>query len=283
MGTRMQVGIRLHDVAPGTIEERAAIAHEQGFTCAHIALSKLVKDYSVDDSALTPGYATYLRHVFEKNMLDIAVLGNYLNLATPDKEELRRAQERYKAHLRFASLLGCSVVGTETGAPNTEYRFEPACRSEEALDLFIDNLYPVVEWAEKCGVILAIEPVTKHIVYNAKRARRVLDTIDSPNLQIIFDPVNLLDESNYRDHRQIIKDAIDTIGRDVAIVHVKDLIIVGGQAISVAAGQGIIDYSDLIEFIEKDKPYIQCTLENTNPENAVAARLFFEGGAVREV
>ena len=27
----------------------------------------------------TPGYALYLRHLFEKNGIDIAVLGNYLN------------------------------------------------------------------------------------------------------------------------------------------------------------------------------------------------------------
>lgn len=39
---------------------------------------------------------------------------------------------------------------------------------------------PVVEYAEKLGVIVAIEPVCRHIVNNAKRARKVLDAIDSP-------------------------------------------------------------------------------------------------------
>ena len=46
------------------------------------------------------------------------------------------------------------------------------------------------------GVIMAIEPVYKHIVCNPIRARKVLVTIASPNLQIFFDPVNLLDISN---------------------------------------------------------------------------------------
>lgn len=281
MKTRLQIGIRLHDVAPGTIEERAGMAHEQGFKCAHIALSKLVREYSADDSALTAGYATYLRHVFKKNELDIAVLGNYLNLATPDKAELKKNVARYKAHLRFASMLGCSVVGTETGCPNVSYSYEPACRSEEALKLFIDNLQPVVECAEKCGVMLAIEPVVRHIVYSPERARRVLDTIASPNLRIIFDPVNLLDETNCADHRAIIRNAIDVFGQEVEIVHVKDFDLVDGKMISCPAGLGIMDYSDLIEYIERDKPYIQCTLEDTQPHNAVAARKFFEGGAVR--
>lgn len=277
MKTRLQVGIRLHDVAPGTIEERAKMAHEQGFKCAHIALAKLVKDYSTDDSALTAGYATYLRHVFDENKLDIAVLGNYLNLATPDKDELKKSVERYKAHLRFASMLGCSVVGTETGAPNVRYEYEPACRSEESLKLFIDRLNPIVEYAEKSGVILALEPVIRHIVYSPERARKVLDTIDSPNLRIIFDPVNLLDESNIHDYRAVIRNAIDILGKDVEVIHVKDFDIADGQVISCAAGTGIMDYTDLIEFIERDKPYIQCTLEETQPHNAVAARKYFEG------
>ena len=281
MKTRMQVGIRLHDVAPGTIEERAAMAHAQGFKCAHIALSKLIKDYSTGDAALTPGFATYLKHVFADNQLDIAVLGNYLNLATPDEAALKANIARYEAHLRFASLLGCSVVGTETGAPNVDYHTEPACRSEEALKIFMENLRPVVECEEKCGVIIAIEPVIRHIVYNPERARRVLDEIASPNLQIIFDPVNLLDETNCADHRAVIRNAIDVFGPEVTIVHVKDFNLVDGRLISMAAGTGIMDYTDLIEFIEHDKPYIQCTLEDTVPENAEGARIFFENGAVR--
>ena len=49
-----------------------------------------------------------------------------------------------------------------------------------------------------------------------------------------------------------------------------------GKVISMAAGQGIMDYSDLIHFMKKDKPYIHATLEDTVPENAVAAREFME-------
>ena len=112
------------------------------------------------------------------------------------------------AHIRFASLLGAGVVGTETGAPNEAYQFEERSHSEEALAIFIRNLRPVVEYAQKMGVIVAIEPVYKHIVCSPKRARRVLDEIASPNLQIIFDPVNLLDICNYKDREAIIAEAI---------------------------------------------------------------------------
>ena len=56
----MQLGIRLHDIKKAPLEERLAIAKEQGFLCGHLALSKVITEYPVDDGALTPGYAMYL-------------------------------------------------------------------------------------------------------------------------------------------------------------------------------------------------------------------------------
>ena len=272
----MQLGIRLHDVAGATLEEKLANAKAQGFACGHVALSKVISQYSVADSALTPGLAMYIKKQFSKYDLDIAVLGNYLNLANPDPQKLASIQKRYMTHIRFAALLGCGVVGTETGAPNEEYRYEPACRSEEALDTFITNLKPVVRYAENMGVIIAIEPVIRHIVYNPKRARQVLDAIASPNLQIILDPVNLLDERNAADHRRIIQEAIDLLGEDVAVVHLKDFKVQDGKLLSMGAGMGEMDFTGLMRFIKKEKPYIHATLEDTKPDNAVAARLFIQ-------
>ena len=268
----MQLGIRFHDTKALPLEERLAEVNRQGFSCVHVALSKVIKENSVAPEALTPGYAMYLKRLFEAQKLDIAVLGCYLNLANPNPDKLKEIVEKYKAHIRFAAHLGCGVVGTETGAPNEEYKYEPACHSEKALELFIKNVKPIVEYAEKMGVIFAIEPVWKHIVCNPVRARRVLDEINSPNLQIILDPVNLLDISNYKDQVAIVEEAIDVLGKDVAVVHIKDYVVKDGKLESVAAGNGCMDYTAIMKFIKERKPYIHTTLENTVPENAVKAK-----------
>lgn len=272
----MQLGIRLHDVKKAPIEERVQIAREQGFACAHVALSKLISEYPTDDGALTPGFACYLKRVFQKNDMDMAVLGCYLNLANPNQESLKKIQNRYLTHLRFASLCGVGVVGTETGAVNEKYQFEEANHSMEALNVFVNNLRPVVEYAEKMGVILAIEPVYKHIVWNPVQARKVLDTINSPNLQIIFDPVNLLDLSNYRERDAIFEEAIDLLGPDIAMIHIKDFVIKDGKMDSVAAGTGEMNYDRIMKFIKERKPFVHVTLENTVPENAVQSRKFIQ-------
>lgn len=273
----MQLGIRLHDIKQAPLAERLAIAREQGFSCGHLALGKVISEYPVDDGALTPGLALYLKKLFEKNELDVAVLGCYLNLANPNEESLAKIKKRYLANIRFASLLGAGVVGTETGAVNEKYRFEERNHSEEALGIFIRNLRPVVEYAEKMGVIFAIEPVYKHIVCNPKRARRVLDEIGSPNLQIIFDPVNLLDLPNYQNREEIFAEAVEVLGDDIAVVHIKDFVVKDGELVSVAAGTGEMDYSQIIRFLKERKPFVHATLENTVPENAVEARTYIQG------
>ena len=268
----IRYGLRLHDAAKLPLEEQLKTVRAQGFTCVHLALSK-IQGMTADPAALTPGYAMYLKHAFADAGLDIAVLGNYLNLATPDADALKKNQEKYTAHLRFASMLGVGVVGTETGNPNTGYTYDPQkSHSDEALETFITNLRPVVRDAERFGVILAIEPVWRHIVYCPKRARTVLDEINSPNLQIIFDPVNLLDEANIDRREEVLEEAMTLLEKEIAVIHLKDYKKETGVRTCMAAGLGDMDYRPVLKFAKEKKPFIQATLENTKPENAAEAR-----------
>lgn len=272
----MRLGIRAHDVQYAPIDELIPYIHNQGFKCMHIALKKSIKEFKPTIETMTPGLAMHLKELCTDNKVDVAVLGCYLNLCNPDPEQLAQIMEQYKAHIRFASILGCAVVGTETGAVNTEYKFEPANHSEEALQVFIKNIRPVVEYAEKMGVIFAIEPVYKHVVYNLERARKVLDAINSPNLQIIFDPVNVLSVDNVKDQDAIIQQAFDLLGDDIAVVHAKDFVVENNEIKSIAAGTGGLNYRLLLKLIKEHKPYVHVTLENTVPENAIATREFME-------
>lgn len=272
----MRIGVRGHDMEPAPIEELVANIRKKGFCCTQLALPKAIHDFNVSEEAMTPGMALYLKQVFADNKVDVAVLGCYHNLANPNKEQLKKTMDTYKAHIRFASLLGCGVVGTETGAVNEAYKYEPANHSEEALQIFIENLRVIVDYAEKMGVIFAIEPVWGHIVYDLKRARRVLDTIDSPNLQIIFDPVNTICIENYEKQDELLNEAFTLLKNDIAIIHAKDFIVENGQVKSVPSGKGMLNYDLLMKLIKEHKPYINVLLENTKPDNAIETREFVE-------
>lgn len=272
----MRLGIRAHDTKYAPLEELIPNIHNLGFKCMHIALSKSIKEFKPDICTMTPGLAMYMKELCIENKVDIAVLGCYLNLCNPDPEQHKQIVEKYKAHIRFASVLGCGVVGTETGAVNVEYKYEPANHTEEALNLFIENLKPIVKYAEQFGVIIAIEPVWKHIVCTIERARKVLDAIDSSNLQIIFDPVNVLYTGNIDRQDEIIEQAFDLLRDEIAVVHCKDYVVEGDELKSIAAGTGGLNYPLLLKKIKQYKPYVHCTLENTVPENAIATRDFME-------
>lgn len=270
----MRIGIRAHDMEQLPLEQVIPKIHEKGFHCMHIALKKSIKDFQVTDATLTPGLAMYMKELCMDNKVDVAVLGCYLNLANPNKEALAKTYKTYEANIRFASLLGSGVVGTETGAVNEEYKYEPANHTEEALDIFINNLRPVVEYAEKMGVIMAIEPVYKHIVCDIKRARKVLDEINSPNLRIIFDPVNVISPYNYQDQDEIINEAFDLLRDEIAVVHAKDFIVEDGQIKSVRAGAGQLNYDLLMQKVKQYKPYIHVTLEDTKPDDVFEAKQY---------
>ena len=278
----LQVGIRLHDVNTNgsaeekTMQARAEKARMEGFSCVHLAYQKVMGQVCFDDAALNEGLASYTKRVFQREGLDIAVLGCYLNLAHPDPEELQKIKSRYFGHLRVAALAGCSVVGTETGAPNAQYKLDGATHSKEALDTFIRNLSDVVERAEDWGVSMAIEPVWNHIVYNADRAVEVLKAVRSPNLRIILDPVNLLCMENAGDRERIFQDAFEKLRDHIAVIHIKDFVRRDGKLVSVAAGTGEMRYENLLRMVKQSKPFVQATLENTTNENAVQARELIE-------
>ena len=276
----MNIGIRLHDTKPGTLEERLAFAKAQGFSCAHVALSKVLDDFSMEEAPvkLTGEYAARVRQDFEDSGLECAVLGCYLNLADPDPERRARTQEIYKAHLRFAPKIGARVVGTETFANKESHFSDPAPQSEEAFRLFMDSLRPVVRCAEETGAVLAVEPVWYHIISTPERAQRMLEELPSDHLQIILDAVNLISPEHAAHADEIIRNAISRLGDRVRILHMKDFVLTPDCKMDACAcGLGNMRYEQLLAFGTAGN--LPMTLENTVPENAEAARLYLEQAA----
>ena len=76
-----------------------------------------------------------------------------------------------------------------------------------------------------------------------------------------------------------LAEAIELLGKDVAMIHFKDFLRhdADGQLKACGAGQGEMeDYSTILRFAKQEKPFVFATLENTTPENAVACREFLQ-------
>lgn len=266
----MQIGIRAHDCKKAPFDELIKNVNRQGFKCIQLALRLAIDAFPTDKCAMTPGMALYLKRILAKNDVDVAVLGCYLNLGTNDEQQRKEITEVYKAHIRFASLLGCGVVGTET------YGYDGTASSDEALDTFIENLRPIVGYAEKMGVILALECVHYHTVCDMKRMKKVLDTINSPNLQVIYDPINTFSPDTYENQAEMMEEAFELLGDDIVVIHIKDFVVEDGKIVPAQIGEGIFRFDILMKFLKEKKPHIHALLEETTPDTAVRSRKFIE-------
>jgi L-ribulose-5-phosphate 3-epimerase len=229
---------------------------------------------------LNPGLAWHVGQAFQRHGVQIAVLGCYINPIHPDPQKRAELLGLFKEHIRFARDFGCSIVGLETGSVNADYSPHPDNHGEQAFQQMLQSIATLVEEAEKFGVIVCIEGVTSHTVSTPAKMRRALDTIKSNNLQVIFDPVNLLSIDNYEDQDRVMKESFDLFGNRIAIIHAKDFKVEGGTLKQLRSGQGNLNYPLLLGWIKPRKPSISILLEESSEStvddclrflNAVAA------------
>lgn len=262
----MRIGARAHDFGKFSVVEMARRIGERDVDSIQLALTKAITDFKYDLGMLSPGLAKYIKETFQRQGLSIAVLGCYVNIAHPDKLERGILLEKFKEHIRYSRDFGCSIIGTETGSVNHDYSFNPENHGEAALQTLIDSVRALVKEAERFGVIVGIEGVTSHIVNTPERMKIVLDTIDSNNLQVIFDPVNFLSIENYKQQDEMMEKSFKLFGDRIAIIHAKDFIIEDNQMKTVEAGKGLLNYNILMKLIKSHKPYIEILLENAKVE-----------------
>ncbi|MCL6589937.1 MAG: sugar phosphate isomerase/epimerase [Firmicutes bacterium] len=272
----MLIGVRAHDFGKLAVEELAKKISAQGFSSIQLALAKAIAGIDSDAGRLTPGLARYIGDIFHRHNIQIAVLGCYINPVHPDLEFRRQSLNRFKEHLRYARDFGCSIVGTETGSLNADFSFHPENQGPKAFQLLIESLSELVEEAEKFGVLVGIEGVTTYTIPNPQTMKRVLDTINSNNLQVIFDPVNLLDASNYQNQDQIMKASFELFGDRITIIHTKDFALENGKKRSAIPGQGLFHFEYLLGWLKKNKPYINILLEDGKPETFAESVRYIE-------
>ncbi|WP_160725204.1 sugar phosphate isomerase/epimerase family protein [Bacillus sp. USDA818B3_A] len=259
----INLGIRFHDIEQLPLSEAVNVVSEKGFTSVQFATSQSLKNVNVKLGNLSPGLAHHIGSTFLKKELQIAVLGCYINMIHPDLDQRRRELDRFKEHILFARDFGCSIVGTETGNVNAEIIYTEENFGEEPFLQVVESVKELVEEAEKFGVIVGIEGGINHPINTPKRMKRLLDSIHSNNLQVIFDPVNYLSIDNYKKQESVIQESMELFGDRIVIMHAKDFIIEDNWIKFVPVGKGLLNYDALFKLIKEKKPYLNILFEDT--------------------
>lgn len=264
------IGVRAHDFGQGGPEEIAGRLAGYGITSVQLALSKSFPVVGNNPGQLNLSFAKEVRDAFAAQGITIAVLGCYINPIHPDPQARELSLRRFEEHLRFAHDFGCAIVGTETGSRNANCSYHPDNQSEEAFMELVGSVRRLAKSAENYGSIIGIEGVAHHHTMDTyDKLVRLLELIDSDNLQVIYDPVNFfpLDEC----HRQceLMEEAFARFGDRIVAAHCKDFVINadGLKEGDLPSGEGEFDHTHFLNLLQKHRPGIDVILESTHPGN----------------
>ena len=264
---KLNIGMRCHDLCPKMeMEKLFEQVKESGVHQIQLALGKSVSNYDFTTGHYSPGLARTIARELDRNQIHVAVLGCYINPTHPI-ESMRQAEvARFIEHLKYARIIGADMVGTETGRLDPDLNVTGESYTEDAYQLLLKSMREMVAAAEKLGVIVGVEGVFNHTLYSPARMKRFLEDIDSPNVEVILDAVNLIhpDQVEPEAQKGVIDKAFAYYGDRIGALHVKDFVFDGEDQLFRHVGDGLFNYEPLMRQVKEKKPHIAMLLENSS-------------------
>lgn len=263
----MNYGVRCHDLCPKTdMDTVFRMMEAYGIHQIQLAFEKSILDYDFSTGHYSPGFAHMIRQQLEQRKIHVAVLGCYINPVHPDEDKRRMEINRFIERMKYARIIGADMVGTETGRYDSDMKVVPYTYTEGCYQRFLDTMQRIVSAAEKLGVTVGVEAVHNHTLYCPEMMRRFLDDIDSPCVEAILDPANLIGEKEYGCQDEVVETALRLYGDRVSVLHVKDFVMTEKGPQIVPFGDGLLSYEPVLRFLKKQKPHVAMILENSSPD-----------------
>jgi sugar phosphate isomerase/epimerase len=262
-GETMKIGVRAHDFGRKDAAELAREIRGAGFECVQLALTKAIAGIE-NFKDITQRQVEQVREAFSREDVELTVYGCYVEPALADKAA-RLVQVGYFCEgVRFARLMGASVIATET----TRFPLDGAqSEREEAYQRLKDSALRMAEAAEKEGMTIGIEPVAVHTLNTPELARRLQEEVGSSKLKIVFDPVNMLTPDNSADQRGIFAGFLKILGDDIAAMHIKDVAVVDNDLAWRNIGEGSVDYQPIMAWLKQHKPDMRLLREHVKMDS----------------
>jgi sugar phosphate isomerase/epimerase len=248
----MTLGIFAKTFVRPSVEEVFAAVAKQHLRCVQFNFASAGLPSLPD--AIESGLVNRIRDAAAVNRIDIAAVSGTFNMIHPDPARRRDGLRRLGIIAGACAGLGTSVITLCTGTrdPGDMWRHHRDNGSAEAWrDLHV-TLTKALTTAGKHGVTLAVEPETGNVVDSARAARRLLDEMRTPRLKIILDPANLFQPGDLARMDEILDEAFDLLGGDLAIAHAKELDS-DARASSLALGDGALDWDRYLALLAAAK------------------------------
>lgn len=256
----MKFCIRPHDVGKDTAFNLGKKIHEMGFDGVQLAIAKAIQGQDGSPESLTEDVISQIRHGFNDNKVDIALLGAYFNPVHSNREKALAGKAKYADHLKKAALFGTRYVASETGSYNDDkWTYNPKNQTEEALEEVASVFADLALAAKKYDNYAVIEGAWHHCMYSPQQMKRLWDKIDNGHLRLTLDLFNYLYTGNYEKREEIFHAALDIFQDKIVVFHIKDFLPVKDEAgndklTEVQIGKGIMGWDLFLPEIKKLYP-----------------------------
>jgi sugar phosphate isomerase/epimerase len=246
----MELGIFAYTFVRPTVEEvfDAVRAHGLAHTEFNFTAIRMAEVPDQIDEAI----AQRVCAAAAQRGITVDSVAGYINMVHPDPEQRRRGMDRLLGLIGAAPSFGTGIVALCTGSrdPQNMWRRHPANNDPQAWADLCASMAEAVRAAEDHDVTLTIEPEVNNVVDTARKARRLLDELQSAGLKVAFDGANIFHKGDLPRMHDLLAEAIELLAGDIALAHAKDLEH-DGDAGHVAAGQGKLDYAYCIGLLNK--------------------------------
>ena len=244
----MQIGIMARTFVRPTLEETLDAVVGHGIYCIQFSLA--CAGVPEMPEKIDAGLCDSVREEMAERKMTMAAVSGTFNMIHPDMRERQNGLRRLRQLAPVCHRLGTSVITLCTGTrdPQSMWRRHPDNDLPEAWKDLTAIMREALKIAADNDVTLAFEPEVANTIDSAVKARRLLDEIQSPHLKVIMDGANIFHKGELPRMREIIDEAFELLGDDIAIGHAKDLDR-DGQAGHIAAGKGLLDYRQYLSLM----------------------------------
>ena len=96
--------------------------------------------------------------------------------------------------------------------------------------------------------------------------KRLIDDLNSDNVCVIFDPLNYLNNTNYKNQDEIFNEFYELLADKTEVIHLKDFIIKDGRISYEYPCKGMLSKDIVFERLLKLKPEIPVMLEEVKED-----------------
>ena len=247
----MRCGVCSSDIVPDSAERLFEKIRGWGFECVQLSFTSVKECNYTEDGrfeipwAVPDAVCDMIAGTSERYGVPIEAVNGTFNMAHPDPDVRAEGLARFGGFAKAAVRVGAKMITLCSGTrePSYLWAYSDENDTEQAWRDMETTMRRAVEIAEKLGVTLAIETEASNVISSPEKARKIMDGIGSDKLKMILDMANLFPKGTAKKEnvRPTLKRAVDVFGKDVVIMHGKD--IKEGDGIDFCGtGDGIVDF-----------------------------------------